>query len=85
MSDPVEQWKRVKNDAELQKMIVFGFFMSIIAGAFLWTYTINSWIEFAGKEPSVVWWQGALLGMVPLLGPFSIPAAAITWVLLLIL
>lgn len=59
--------------------------ISGLLGMFLWTYTINSWLVFAGKEPLVVWWQGFLLGYVPWVGQFSIPAAIITWIAMLFL
>jgi len=85
VSDPFETWEKLKNDPERQKMLMWGIFFSVVIGAGLWPYTINSWMEFAGKEGSVRAWQGALLGLVPILGPLSIPAAVITWILLLIL
>ena len=69
-----------------------GFVVFVIAmligaaiGAFTWPYTINTWLVFLGKEPSIVWWQGSLLGFVPFVGYASIPAAVITWVLMLFL
>ena len=60
--------------------IIAFFSLSGIIGAFLWPYTINSWLEVAGKEPQVQWWQGFLLGYVPYLGQLAIPAAVITWI-----
>lgn len=59
--------------------------ISAAIGAFTWPYTINSWLIFFGKSPVVTWWQGALLGFVPWLGQASIPAAVITWILMLFL
>lgn len=53
--------------------------------AWLWPYTLNTWLEYMGKAPQVVWWQGALLGFVPYLGRLSIAAAVITWFLMLLL
>ena len=73
------------DDEQFKQALAWGVVFSIILGAILWPYTINSWMEFAGKEPSIVWWQGALIGLVPILGPLSIPAAVVTWILLLIL
>lgn len=60
-------------------------FISAVIGAFCWTYTLNTWLAFLGKPESIVWWQGALLGFVPYLGQVSIPAAVITWILMLFL
>lgn len=59
--------------------------ISAAIGAFLWPYTINEWLVYFGNEPKVVWWQGALLGFVPYLGQATIPAAIITWILMLFL
>ena len=33
----------------------------------------------------IMWWQGAIIGFVPYLGRLSIPAAVVTWLLMLIL
>ena len=52
-------------------------------GAICWPYTINSWLEFAGKEAAVVWWQGGLLGMIPFVGQFSVIAAVATWLIMM--
>lgn len=59
--------------------------LGAIIGAFCWPYTINTWLVFSGKSAVIVWWQGALLGFVPYLRQASIPAAVITWVLMLFL
>ena len=82
MSDPIENWKRIQNDPEYQQMAAWSMVVCVVAGALLYPYAINAWMEHAGKDPAVVWWQGALLG---LLGPWSIPLAVVTWILLLIL
>lgn len=52
-------------------------------GAFTWPYTINTWLVYLGKEPAILWWQGSLIGFVPYIGSISIPAAVITWILML--
>jgi len=65
--------------------IILILLISAAVGAFCWPYTINSWLSFADKPQTIVWWQGALLGLVPWLGQASIPAAVITWVLMLFL
>lgn len=66
---------------------MFGFVivLGVVLGAFLWPYTINTWLEYFGKEASVIWWQGALLGLVPVVGQATIPVAVITWILMLFL
>ena len=65
-------------------MIVFLIIFALI-GSWLWPYTVNSWLEYFGKEPVLKAWHGALLGFVPILGQVMIPAAAITFVAMLIL
>lgn len=66
---------------------VFGmlmiFFVFGLIGALAWPYTLNTWLVFIGKEAAIQWWDGFLLGMFPVIGQFSIPAAAITWILML--
>jgi hypothetical protein len=54
-------------------------------GALCWPYSINSWLNYFGKPSMIVWWQGALLGFVPVLGQASIPIAVITWILMMFL
>jgi hypothetical protein len=54
-------------------------------GGFLWPYTLNSWLVLFGKPASIVFWHGFLLGFCPFIGQTTIPAAVITWVLMLFL
>jgi hypothetical protein len=54
-----------------------------IIGAFTWPYSINTFLVMADKEPVVVWWHGFLLGLCPVVGEFTIPAAVVTWVVTL--
>lgn len=54
-------------------------------GALLWPYTINSWLVYAGKEPVIEWWMGGLMGLVPGIGQSCIPAAFITFIIMLFL
>ena len=56
---------------------------SSLIGGFCWPYTLNTWLVYFGKQPTVHFWQGALLGFVPWLGQASIPAAVVTWILML--
>lgn len=66
-------------------LVVVILLICTLVGAWLWPYTINSWLEYAGREPCVVWWHGALLGFCPGVGQLTIPAAVLTWVLVLFL
>jgi len=56
-----------------------------VIGGLLWPYTLNTWLEYIGKEPCVVWWHGVLLGFCPIIGQATIPAAIVTWILMLFL
>lgn len=54
--------------------------ISMLIGGFVWPYTINTWLVYFGKQPSVMFWHGILLGICPVVGQFSIPLAVITWI-----
>ena len=56
-----------------------------IIGAWLWPYTINTWLVYFNKPPAILWWHGALLGFCPFIGQATIPAAVVTWILMLFL
>lgn len=60
-------------------------FISALIGGFTWTYSLNTWLVFFGKDPSIVFWQGMILGFTPYIGQASIPVAVITWILFLFL
>jgi len=57
--------------------------LGAIPGAFLWPYTLNTWLHFLNKPESIVWYHGVIIGFIPVLGQFTIPAAIITWILML--
>lgn len=54
-------------------------------GAWLWPYTINSWLIYGGKPPVVEWWMGGLMALVPGIWRVCIPAAFVTFILMLFL
>lgn len=54
-------------------------------GGWLVPYTLNTWLVFLGHAPKVVFWQGALIGFVPVIGQLMVPAAVFTWILMLFL
>ncbi len=77
-----------KQRGEAGAVFIFWIFMlvlSVILGAWLWPYTLNTWLEFFGKAPVVVWWHGVILSLIPFTAPATIPAAVITWILMLFL
>lgn len=65
--------------------LVFIVGISMGTGAFLWPYSINAWLVYAGKEPAMVWWYGAIAGAFPPFGFISIPVSLITFVAMLFL
>jgi len=65
--------------------IFLGLTISGIIGAFCWPYALNTWLAFLDKTIVVLWWQGLLLGCVPIVGQWAIPAAVTTWILMLFL
>jgi len=66
-------------------MFLLTFCIMPILGCWLWPYSLNTWLVYLGKEPVVVWWHGALLGIAPFLGKTTIPIAIATWILMLFL
>lgn len=52
-------------------------------GAWLWPYSINTWLVYSGKEPAIEWWMGGLMGLVPGLGQSCIAVAFVTFILML--
>ncbi|MDD5651486.1 MAG: hypothetical protein PHF86_13910 [Candidatus Nanoarchaeia archaeon] len=65
--------------------ISIGLGISAFIGAFCWPYAINTWLVFADKDPVVLWWHGALIGLVPAFGQLSLPVTIITWIAMLFL
>lgn len=57
----------------------------VLVNAILWPYTINTWLEYLGREGVIQWWQGVLIGLVPVVNKFVIGAAIITFILMLII
>lgn len=53
---------------------------NFILAALLWPFTINFWLDFAGKPDSFMWYHGLLLGFVPLFGQLCIPLSLITFI-----
>ncbi len=47
-------------------------------GAWLWTWSLNTWLVYAGKEATVTWFQGGVIGMVTC--PFTVLVAVVTWI-----
>lgn len=86
-------YSRIKSNAKGPITVVgcFGTFIVILIsiafalGAVLWPYTINTWLIYSGDPPQLEWWMGGLMGLVPGIGQACIPAAFVTFVLMLFL
>ncbi len=67
--------------------VVLGFVLALFAvvGAFCWPYTVNTWLAYAESSNRMLWWHGALMGLVPGVGQACIPAAVVTWIAMLFL
>ena len=63
--------------------ILLLFVINIVLSALCWPYTINTWLVFFGKVPTVVWWQGLLIGFVPYVSKMAFPVAFLTWLFML--
>ena len=61
-------------------LIVIGICIAGGIGALTWPYTINTWLEYTGKEAAFTALGGFVLGCVPVIGQLSIPGAAGTWI-----
>ncbi len=59
--------------------------VSATIGAFCWPYSLNTWLVYCGKTAKVLWWHGALMGLIPGVGYLSIPVAILTWIVMLFL
>ena len=59
-------------------LLVGALLLSPVLGALTMPYAVNTWLEFFGKDPTFVWWYGALLGIIPTIGQWSVLAAIIT-------
>jgi len=70
---------------ELLVVIVFFLGIAFGVGAWLNTYTINTWLAYAGKPPDFHWVYGGLLGIIPGFGQICIPAAVLTWIAMMFL
>jgi hypothetical protein len=65
--------------------IVIFFGIGAIIGALCWPYSINTWLEYAHKDPVVTWWQGMCIGFVPGIGHLGIVVAVVTWIAMMFL
>jgi hypothetical protein len=72
-----------KKKAKQQTQVLFlSFILRIIFAAWLFPYTINTWLVFYEKEPKALWWQGLLIGCIPVLGKYSVLLAIATWIIM---
>jgi hypothetical protein len=74
---------KVNSLAVLLILLVLG--LSIIINSLTFPYAINTWLMFFNKQPQVLWYHGAILGVVPIIGQLGIIIAALTWIAMLFL
>lgn len=56
-----------------------------LLGGLLWKYSLNSWLIYTSRIPSVTFWNGILLGLIPGLGYLCVPLAGATYIFMLFL
>ena len=56
-----------------------------VLGALCWPYVVNTWLVYAEKPAGLLRWHGALMGVIPPFGYLSIPAAILTWIMMMFL
>ena len=56
----------------------------VAINALLWPYSINSWLVYFGKfvegHGPILWWHGALIGLIPFIRKMVVPVAIITFI-----
>ena len=62
-------------------MIVFIVVIALLGAC--WQYSINTWLEYAGKEPCIQYWKACLISCVPGVGQLAFPVAFITWLVMM--
>ena len=77
-----------KNSSGLEVLIGCGFLMIvfIIVIALLgacWQYSINTWLDYAGKAGDLPYWKACLISCVPGVGQLSFLVAFITWLVMM--
>ena len=77
-----------KKEKEMKSVFIIWIIVmtvSAIIGAFLWPYSINTWLIYFHKPPVFQWYYGAILGFIPGIGQLTIPIAVITWIAMMFL
>jgi hypothetical protein len=75
---------RIKAEATVKGTIILAIIaLNAVVGAWLWPYSINTWLEFFGREPAISPIIGILLGFCPLIGKTTVPVAILTWLAML--
>lgn len=85
----MERSRKTESDIAgvIMGLLMYFFFwgLSGVVGIFTWPYILNTLLVLSGKTAEVVWWQGFLIGLVPIIGKMriSVPLAIIVWVIML--
>ncbi len=59
--------------------------VNVPLGLWLWPYSVNTWLAYMDKEPTMLWWHGAIFSLVPGLGQLWIVTAPVTWIAMMFL
>ena len=70
---------------ELVFVILFVVVINFLISGLCWPYVINTWLVYGGKVPSILFWQGGLIGFVPGIGQLALPLTLVTWILMIFL
>jgi hypothetical protein len=58
----------------MKKYWIYLFILNMIISAYVWPKIIQYWAEILFHESIIIsWWQGILIGFIPIIGWASIP------------
>jgi len=75
----------------IELLIVFVFFIGFcgffcfFVGGWCWEYVVETWAAYNGNPKDVNYWICCCIGVIPVIGWLSFPAAAITWMAMIVL
>lgn len=80
--------KREKSAAEV--FLGCGFLLVLFVGVVAlfgacWQYSLNQWLDYAGKDVNIAYWEACLISCIPGVGQIAFPVAFITWVMMMFL
>lgn len=73
-------WNNQEKDDSLIYLLIL-FVLNGILGALFWPYVFEKWYCFFGRPIDMKMWHGFIIGLVPYIGGWHIPAAIVTYVI----